>query len=97
VRERASELGVAVRRISVRDQRTRWGSASCSGSLSFSWRLVMAPGWVLDYVVVHELAHLRHAGHGLRFWGLVRRTAPRTDEARGWLLAHEDELRHALD
>lgn len=90
-------MGVTPTRVSVRDQRSRWGSASRSGSLSFSWRLVLAPPYVLDAVVVHELAHLRHADHGARFWGLAKTHAPRTDDARRWLRAHRDLLRAALD
>ena len=83
--------------ITVRDQRTRWGSASRQGTLSFSWRLVLAPPEILDYVVVHELAHLRWAGHGTRFWSLVRRFAPAADHHRRWLRQNEARLRHALD
>jgi predicted metal-dependent hydrolase len=93
----AGSMGVTPTAISVRDQRSRWGSASRSGSLSFSWRLVLAPPYVLDAVVVHELAHLRHADHGPAFWALARRHAPRTDEARRWLRGHRHVLRTALD
>jgi predicted metal-dependent hydrolase len=93
----APVVGVQPTRVSVRDQRSRWGSASRSGSLSFSWRLVLAPPFVLDAVVVHELAHLRHADHGPRFWALAKTHAPRTDEARRWLRANRDWMRAALD
>lgn len=93
----APVVGVRPSSISVRDQQTRWGSASKTGSLSFSWRLILAPGFVLDAVVVHELAHLRHANHGAAFWALARLHAPRTDEARRWLRASRVELRSALD
>lgn len=93
----APAMGVTATAISVRDQRSRWGSASRGGALSFSWRLVLAPTFVLDAVVVHELAHLRHADHGARFWALARSHAPRTDEARRWLRANRDLLRAALD
>ena len=93
----ATVMGVTPTRVSVRDQRSRWGSASRAGSLSFSWRLVLAPPFVLDAVVVHELAHLRHADHSPRFWALARTHAPRTDEARRWLRANRDLLRAALD
>jgi predicted metal-dependent hydrolase len=93
----ASLVGVRPTKVTVRDQRSRWGSASRSGSLSFSWRLVLAPPFVLDAVVVHELAHLRHADHGPRFWALARTHAPRTDEARRWLRANRDGIRAALD
>jgi predicted metal-dependent hydrolase len=97
VATRAVAMGEAPRRVSVRDQRTRWGSASRRGTLSFSWRLVLCPPEILDYVVVHELAHLRWAGHGARFWALVRRFAPEAEHHRRWLRQHESSLRHALD
>jgi len=93
----APELGVSVRRVTIRDQRTRWGSASRRGTLSFSWRLVMCPPEVLDYVVVHELAHLRVAGHSTEFWRLVDRHVIDSRAARRWLREHHHELRHALD
>ncbi len=93
----APVVGVRPTSISIRDQRTRWGSASRAGALSFSWRLLLAPPFVLDAVVVHELAHLRHANHGPAFWALARSHAPRTDEARRWLRVHREELRSALD
>jgi predicted metal-dependent hydrolase len=95
VRER--DLGVQPASVAIRDQRSRWGSASRRGTLSFSWRLVMAPAAVLDYVVVHELAHLRQFGHGPAFWRIVRAAVPEADTARRWLRAHEAELRAALD
>jgi hypothetical protein len=93
---RAAEMAVAPGRVSIRDQSSRWASASPGGSLSFSWRLVLAPPWVLDAVVVHELAHLRVRGHTSPFWSLVTRHAPRTPEARAWLRSHARELRAAL-
>ena len=97
VAARAPELDVRPGRISIRDQRSRWASASADGALSFSWRLVLAPPFVLDSVVVHELAHLRVRNHGRRFWSLVEGHAPRTPEARRWLREHAVELRAALD
>jgi predicted metal-dependent hydrolase len=97
VAARAPAMGVTPGRITVRAQATRWGSASRDGSLSFNWRLLLAPPFALDAVVVHELAHLRVRGHGPRFWALVRQHAPRTDEARAWLRAHHAELMAALD
>jgi predicted metal-dependent hydrolase len=93
----APELGVDFRRITIRDQRTRWGSASRTGTLSFNWRLVLCPPDVLDYVVVHELAHLRISGHGRSFWRLVAKHHAAPDRARRWLRANHDGLRHALD
>ena len=94
---RAAQMGLAAGRLAIRDQRTRWGSASPRGELSFSWRLVLCPPDVLDYVVVHELAHLRWRGHGARFWALVRRHVPGADDHRRWLIAEHRTLHAALD
>jgi predicted metal-dependent hydrolase len=94
---RAAEMALAPKSVSVRDQRSRWGSASPRGNLSFSWRLLMCPPTVLDYVVVHELAHLKVSGHSRSFWRLVDRHYPDTARARRWLREHHDEIRHALD
>jgi predicted metal-dependent hydrolase len=96
VAARALEMSLTPGALSIRDQRSRWGSASAGGALSFNWRLVLAPPDVLDAVVVHELAHLRHRSHGPRFWGLVLRHAPQTPQARRWLREHAAELREAL-
>ena len=90
--EEAPPLGVRYERIQVRDQRTRWGSCSTRGTLSFNWRLVLAPFEVLDYVVVHELCHLREPNHSRRFWGLVESRRPCWREQRGWLREHGAEL-----
>jgi predicted metal-dependent hydrolase len=94
---RAPALGLAPPAFAVRDQRTRWGSASRRGGLSFSWRLILAPSVVLDYVVVHELAHLRDFSHSPRFWSIVRGVCPDTAGPRRWLREHEADLRGALD
>ncbi|MEP7361213.1 MAG: SprT family zinc-dependent metalloprotease [Chloroflexota bacterium] len=94
---RAAEMEVKPGTVAVRDQKSRWGSASPSGGLSFSWRLILAPPDVLDYVVVHELAHLRWGGHGKRFWHLVEKHYGDHRAARKWLRDHNDELREALD
>ncbi len=88
----AERLGVKPRRVVIRDQSSRWGSCSSSRVLSFSWRLVLAPPWVLDYVAAHEVAHLKEMNHGPRFWQTVERTYPRMDEARFWLHRHGVEL-----
>ncbi len=84
----AARLGRAAPPIGVRDPTTRWGSCSAKGRLSFSWRLVMAPEAVLDYVVAHEVAHLEEANHGARFWRLVEELCPGCKEARRWLRRH---------
>jgi len=97
VAERSREMAISPKRITIRDQKTRWGSASRSGTLSFSWRLVMCPPSVLDYVVVHELAHLNVSGHGRGFWRLVERHFPDARAARKWLRDHHDDVKHALD
>jgi predicted metal-dependent hydrolase len=81
----ARRIGARIRRISIRDPRPRWGSCNSAGTLSFSWRLVMAPEWVLDYVVAHEVAHLEEMNHGPAFWSLVRRLVGQSEEARAWL------------
>lgn len=85
VQHHARMLKQRPRRIVVRDQSSRWGSCSTTGVLSFSWRLILAPPFILDYVAAHEVAHLAQMNHGPRFWSLVRGTAPRTEEARRWL------------
>jgi predicted metal-dependent hydrolase len=90
--EEAAELGVRYERIQIRDQRSRWGSCSTRGTLSFNWRLVLAPYDVLDYVVVHELCHLREANHSGRFWSLVETRRPAWRRQRDWLREHGPEL-----
>lgn len=85
VARHAAALGRRPDGITLRDTRSRWGSCSADGQLSFSWRLVLAPPAILDYVAAHEVAHLAEMNHGPRFWSLCRRLAPHTDEARAWL------------
>jgi predicted metal-dependent hydrolase len=92
VRELASETGRDVRSVTIRDQRSRWGSCSPAGTISLNWRLVQMPPEVADYIIHHELAHLEHANHSRRFWRLVRRVCPYTDAARTWLRRHGSEL-----
>jgi predicted metal-dependent hydrolase len=79
-------------RITLRDTRSRWGSCSVAGDLNFSWRLVMAPETVLDYVVAHEVAHLVHLDHSPAFWALVEELTDATKEARAWLRHHGARL-----
>ena len=88
----AKRLGLKPKRITVRDQTTRWGSCSTTRTLSFSWRLVLAPPFVLEYLAAHEVAHLAHMNHGPRFWALVARTMPRHKEAQNWLHRHGSSL-----
>ncbi len=91
-----ARLGLRYGAIGVRDQRTRWGSCSSRGTLSFSWRLVVAPVSVLEYVVVHELCHLRQPNHSRAFWELVATASPDAQEQRRWLREHGHEL-HLYD
>ena len=92
VAEKAAQGQLEPRRITVKDTRSRWGSCAASRNLAFSWRLVMAPPQVQDYVAAHEVAHLRHMNHGPRFWALVRELTPHTDAAVAWLRAHGPRL-----
>ncbi len=91
-RRAAAQIGVEVRRVSVRDQSSRWGSCSSTGVLSYSWRLVLAPPFVLDYLAVHEVAHLVEMNHSQRFWRLVQRHCPDAARAKAWLDANGADL-----
>src|ERR1700761_4285214 len=88
----ASELGVKVKRVSIRDQSSRWGSCTAAGSLSFSWRLILAPPFVLDYLAAHEVAHLVEMNHSPRFWRVVGRICPSLERAKTWLDTHGNDL-----
>jgi predicted metal-dependent hydrolase len=88
----AARLGVKPSRITVRDTMSRWGSCSSARSLSFSWRLILAPDFVLDYVVAHEVAHLREMNHSARFWAHVRDLVPDPEKPQAWLKSHGREL-----
>ena len=81
----AGQLGTAPKHITVRDTASRWGSCSTQRSLSFSWRLILAPAFVLDYVVAHEVAHMREMNHGPRFWRLVEDLVGDTEKPQVWL------------
>ena len=83
--DHAATLGVTIRALRLKDTRSRWASCAPDGTLAFSWRLVMAPGWVLDYVVAHEVAHRRELNHSPRFWAHVARLAPKREAAEAWL------------
>jgi len=91
-RRLARRIGKPVVRVTVRDTKSRWGSCSSGGCLSFSWRLVLAPADVVDYVVAHEVAHLVEMNHGPRFWRLVRELHPDSAAARAWLKRHRNRL-----
>jgi predicted metal-dependent hydrolase len=88
----ARALGVTVRRVVVRDQSSRWGSCSTTGVLSYSWRLILAPSPVLDYLAAHEVAHLVEMNHSPEFWRLVNRICPDHERAKAWLDAHGTDL-----
>jgi predicted metal-dependent hydrolase len=88
----AAALGVSYLRLTLRDQRSRWGSCSSKGALSFNWRLVLAPHDVLDYVVVHEVCHLVEHHHGAAFWALVERRRPNYRDSKDWLDEHGWEI-----
>jgi predicted metal-dependent hydrolase len=88
----AEQLGVKVKRLSIRDQSSRWGSCTSAGSLSFSWRLILAPPFVLDYLAAHEVAHLVEMNHSARFWRVVGRVCSHVDRAKTWLDTHGNDL-----
>jgi len=92
VARHTASLGIPARRIAIRDTKSRWGSCSSTGTLSFSWRLIMAPPLVLDYLAAHEVAHLKELNHSNRFWTLLHELCPATDEAERWLKRHGAEL-----
>ena len=91
-RRAADMIGVSIKRISVRDQSSRWGSCSTTGVLSYSWRLILAPPFVLDYLAIHEVAHLVEMNHSARFWRLVNRMCPDAERAKVWLDVHGADL-----
>lgn len=88
----ADLMGYDVMRVTIRDQRSRWGSCSSRHNISLNWRLIQAPDWVSDYVVYHELSHLKHMDHSKKFWELVATYLPRYEEAERWLKAHHQLL-----
>ena len=87
-RAKAELIGKRIAAITIRDPKSRWGSCSPRGQLSFSWRLILAPRHVLDYVVAHEVAHLKELNHGPRFWKLTAELTRDADGARAWLNEH---------
>src|SRR5882724_13574672 len=91
-RRHAAALGVRVKRVSVRDQTSRWGSCTAAGVLSYSWRLILAPPHVLDYLAAHEVAHLIEMNHSARFWRVVERICPDWERAKKWLDTHGNDL-----
>jgi hypothetical protein len=92
-RELSRQLNVAIRRVSIRNQRSRWGSCSARGTISLNWRLVQMPDWVRDYVIVHELMHRREMNHSPRFWRQVWEVCPHYREAIRWIKENAENLR----
>jgi predicted metal-dependent hydrolase len=96
LREEAKRLDVSYRGPRIADQKTLWGSCAANGTISLSWRLVMAPPVVFRYVVIHELCHLRHHDHSERFWRLVQRQMPDFERHRRWLRENGPQLHWPL-
>jgi predicted metal-dependent hydrolase len=92
----AKSIKAPIQSISMKDTRSRWGSCSADGNLSFSWRIVMAPPSVIDYLAAHEVAHLKEMNHGPHFWALCKKLCPHMEEAKSWLKRHGSQL-HAID
>jgi predicted metal-dependent hydrolase len=92
LRALADQHGIVVERISVRNQRSRWGSCSSRGAIALNWRLALVPAFVRDYVMLHELMHRREMNHSPRFWRLVAAVCPRLIEARRWLRGEGQQL-----
>ena len=91
--ELAREHGLEVVQVSIRDQRTRWGSCGRDGRICLNWRLMLMPDWVRDYVLIHELMHLRRLDHSPHYWGLVAAACPEFRQARQWLRSNGPSLR----
>ena len=90
----ADILGVQFTRVRIAEQKTRWGSCSQSGTLSFHWKLMLAPEGVLDYVIIHEVCHLMEMNHSKKFWAWVAFLMPDYEEKRKWLKEHGEELQY---
>lgn len=88
----AKSIGKRYGNITLRDPRTRWGSCSSKGDLMFSWRLIMTPPEILDYVAAHEVAHLVEMNHSIRFWNLCKQLCPTTDQHRRWMRANGADI-----
>ena len=89
----AKQHRLSVQRVTVRNQKSRWGSCSCRGTISLNWRLIQAPGYVADYIILHELMHVRQMNHSRKFWQEVEQVCADFREAERWLKAHSRLLR----
>jgi len=92
VEKQRQKFGFSYKSVAIKDTRSRWGSCSSRGNLNFSWRLIMAPDEVLNYVVTHETAHLSHLNHSSEFWELVKERCPDFRNAKSWLQKHGASL-----
>jgi len=92
VAEKAAKIEKSAGRISIRDTRSRWGSCAANGNLSFSWRLILAPDYVFDYVIAHEVSHLAEHNHGENFWRIVGTLTPEMEKAKHWLRKNGESL-----
>lgn len=88
----AAQLGLSVRKVTIRNQRSRWGSCSSTGHISLNFRLLLMPDPVREYILIHELMHMRQANHSIRFWRLVEAACPAFREAERWLKKHGASL-----
>ncbi|MDD2359246.1 MAG: M48 family metallopeptidase, partial [Syntrophaceticus schinkii] len=96
VKQHARSLGVKVSEIKIVDARYRWGSCTPKNNVNINWRLIKAPMFVIDYVIVHELAHLLEPNHTPRFWNIVHTQAPTMDKAKVWLKEHGQLLEQVI-
>jgi len=96
VKQHARQLGVDVAEVKIVDNRFRWGSCTLKDNVNFSWRLIKAPMFVIDYIIVHELAHLIEANHTPRFWNIVSAQAPTMDKAKSWLKENGQQLEQEI-
>ncbi len=89
---KARAIGAEIARLTIRDSTSQWGSCTGRGRLSFSWRLIFAPDWVIDYVIAHEVAHIAHMNHSMRFWAQVDKLCDHVEAAREWLRSEGTSL-----
>jgi predicted metal-dependent hydrolase len=96
VKQHARQLGVEVGEVRIVDNRYRWGSCTPNSNVNLNWRLIKAPMFVIDYVIIHELAHLIEANHTPRFWNIIRAQTPTMDKAKAWLREYGQLLEQAI-